>query len=438
MNSKTSQCVTCGREVPRTNSLLGDFCPACVLGAGRTPGSAFASSQDTTTWAEVFPQLEVDAALVEEDGLSIYRGRVLDSDPPERALLQVISGKAFEAAGGPPLLEARLHHLVSQSIDDVAAVLDFGDLGDAFFLITAAPDLPSLAESEDAHLSLAALMEQSQKTLQAAWGEGIVLMMEPQTVFYDSASGRTIWTPALRPDASIACDANRESGPVEAAAGQCLGAYTLQERAGEGGFGEVWKAHQERPVERIVALKILKAGLHSKRARSRFEVEQQALAAVDHPHIARFFEGGITPDGRPYFAMEWIDGAAINRHCRVSDAPLAERLRLFRQVCEAVHHAHQKGIIHRDLKPSNVMVTSTGGPASARVIDFGIARTMQERERTQLTRAEDILGTPASMSPEQAAGTGAAELDARTDVYGSRGDRGAPTPDPADGTGRGF
>ena len=379
MISKTSQCATCGREVPPTSSLLGDFCPACILGAGRTPGSAFAASRDTTTWAELFPQLEVDATLLAEDGLSIYRGRVVDSDPPESALLQVLSGEAFEAAGGSALLEARLHHLVSQSIDDVAAALDFGDLGDDFFLITTAPELPSLAESEEAHLSsVAAVMEHSRKTLQAAWSEGIAVIMDPKAVFHDSATGRTIWTPALQPDPSITGDLACEDGPAEAIPGQTIGAYTLVERAGEGGFGEVWQAKQARPVERTVALKILKAGLHSKRARNRFEVEQQALAQLEHPHIARFFDGGITPDGRPYFAMEWIEGQALNRHCRVPATPLAERLRLFRQVCEAVHHAHQKGIIHRDLKPSNVMVTATGGEATAKVIDFGIARALEE------------------------------------------------------------
>lgn len=287
MISKTSQCETCGRQVPRTHSLFGDLCPACVLGVGRTPGSEFAEPRDTTTWAEVFPQLEVEATLVEANGLSIYRARVLDSDAPENAILQVLNGDALAAAGGPTLLEARMHYLASQPVEQLAPVLDFGDLADAFFLITAAPDLPTLAEADEADASLPAVMIHSRRTLQAAWAEGIALAMFPQTTFFDPGSGRTIWTPTLRPDDSGDGGSDRECAPMETAPGHSLGLYTLIERAGEGGFGEVWRARQERPVERTVALKILKSGLHSKRARSRFEVEQQALAALDQSRGTR-------------------------------------------------------------------------------------------------------------------------------------------------------
>ena len=199
-----------------------------------------------------------------------------------------------------------------------------------------------------------------------------------------------------------------------------MGVYTLVKRIGEGGFGDVWQARQERPAKRTVALKILKHGLTSPRMRARFEVEQQALARLDHPHVARFFDGGATPDGRPFFAMEWIDGAGITDYCREKNLPLSDRLHLFGQICKAVQHAHRKGIIHRDLKPSNVMVSSESGEPAVKVIDFGIAKALEEplTDRTLLTRAEEIVGTPASMSPEQAAGLGRTELDARTDVYG--------------------
>jgi serine/threonine protein kinase len=233
-------------------------------------------------------------------------------------------------------------------------------------------------------------------------------------------SGTLLLTPSLLTNGAADDRTGTPSAPTELTPGARLGSFRLEERCGEGGFGEVWKARQERPVEREVALKILKEGLHSQRARARFEVEQQALARLDHPHIARFFEGGTTADGRPWFAMEWIEGSSLTQFCMESKASLEERLRLFREVGEAVHHAHQKGLIHRDLKPSNVMVTANGGAATAKVIDFGIARAVEDRslDQTQLTRAEEIVGTPVSMSPEQAAGAGGSELDARTDVYG--------------------
>ncbi len=174
---------------------------------------------------------------------------------------------------------------------------------------------------------------------------------------------------------------------------------------------------QNQPVKRLVALKVLKHGLGSMRLQARFEVEQQALARLDHAHIARFFHGGTTPDGRPYFAMEWIQGESITGHVRSHRLSLPERLGLFEQVCDAIQHAHQKGIIHRDIKSSNVLVAGEAGSAAAKVIDFGIARCLEDPlcEFTLLTHSAEVLGTPASMSPEQLDGQ---VPDARTDVYG--------------------
>lgn len=220
-------------------------------------------------------------------------------------------------------------------------------------------------------------------TLQAAWATGVTLSLHPETTFSDPVSGRTAWTPALRPDDGA--DYSLDEAPLHPTLpGQSLGRYTLLKKAGEGGFGEVWKAHQERPVEREVAVKVLKTGLHSQRARARFEVEQRALAKLDHPHITRYLEGGTTRDGRLYFVMEWVEGQSLTRACQEAQAALPERLRLFRQVGEAVHHAHQKGLLHRDLKPSNVMVTGDGEQPSARSLISASPNSWMIRPLTRL------------------------------------------------------
>jgi hypothetical protein len=200
-----------------------------------------------------------------------------------------------------------------------------------------------------------------------------------------------------------------------------VGAYRLLERIGEGGFGEVFLAEQERPVRRRVALKVLKVGMDTRRVIARFEQERQALALMDHPHIARVLDAGSTEDGRPYFAMELVRGEPITAFCTRHRLGLRERLELFRGVCEAVQHAHQKGIIHRDIKPSNVLVALSdvgGGRPVPKVIDFGIAKATGEplTDKTLFTEHRQLIGTPEYMSPEQAEMT-AVDVDTRTDVY---------------------
>jgi serine/threonine protein kinase len=201
-------------------------------------------------------------------------------------------------------------------------------------------------------------------------------------------------------------------------AGATIGRYRLLERLGEGGFGTVWKAEQTQPVRRLVALKIVKLGMDTREVVARFEAERQALALLDHPSIAKVFDAGATPTGRPYFVMELVHGEPITRHCAREKLSLRERLELFIEVCRAVQHAHQKGIIHRDLKPSNLLVSLVDGKSAPKVIDFGIAKaTGGERltEQSFVTRADRLIGTPAYMSPEQAQpGLG---LDTRTDIY---------------------
>ncbi len=200
--------------------------------------------------------------------------------------------------------------------------------------------------------------------------------------------------------------------------GMQIGPYTLIRLLGRGGFGAVWLAGQTQPIRRHVALKLIKRGMDSEDVLARFRAEQQALALMDHPNIARVFEAGSTPDGRPYFAMEMVEGQKITEFCDKHNLSIPERLRLFLQVCAAVNHAHQKGVIHRDLKPSNILVTDGDGAAAVKVIDFGIARAIEGSLAgdIDLTRADQFVGTPSYMSPEQAGGNRSG-IDTRTDVY---------------------
>lgn len=201
-------------------------------------------------------------------------------------------------------------------------------------------------------------------------------------------------------------------------AGARIGPYTLREQLGEGGFGTVWEAEQQLPVRRTVALKIIKLGMDTRDVVARFEQERQALAVMDHPNIAKVLDAGATEEGRPYFVMELVRGIRITDYCDQANLPTPERLRLFIDVCHAVQHAHQKGIIHRDLKPSNILVTLQDGLPVPKVIDFGVAKATQGplTELTIHTRAQEMVGTPLYMSPEQAEMNGL-DVDTRTDIY---------------------
>jgi serine/threonine protein kinase len=198
-----------------------------------------------------------------------------------------------------------------------------------------------------------------------------------------------------------------------------IGPYKLLEVIGEGGFGSVWIAEQLSPMRRRVALKIIKPGMDSKSVIARFEQERQALAIMDHPNIARVFDAGTSPDGRPFFVMEYVAGESITSYCDRNRLDVKHRLELFIPICEAVQHAHHKGIIHRDLKPGNVLIaTSPGGGPVVKVIDFGVAKAVSHvlTDKTLFTEHGQILGTPEYMSPEQAE-MGALDIDTRTDVY---------------------
>jgi serine/threonine protein kinase/tetratricopeptide (TPR) repeat protein len=254
-----------------------------------------------------------------------------------------------------------------------------------------------------------------------------------------------------------------KDAPVEVGAdttleqpGTHIGRYKLLEKIGEGGCGVVYMAEQEDPVRRKVALKIIKAGMDSHQVIARFEAERQALAMMDHPNIAQFFDAGTTKEGKveseggripptqaagaeadpsqlvthnethnsqlspglPYFVMELVRGVRITDYCTQNNLPTRQRLDLFIQVCHAVQHAHQKGIIHRDLKPSNILVTENDGKPVPKVIDFGIAKATEGQltDKTVFTQFAAFMGTPAYMSPEQAAMT-SLDIDTRSDIY---------------------
>jgi serine/threonine protein kinase len=234
---------------------------------------------------------------------------------------------------------------------------------------------------------------------------------------------------------TVSADAFEVVTPTE------IGPYKLRERIGEGGFGEVWVADQREPVQREVALKLLKPGMDTKEVLARFAAERQALALMQHQSIAQVYDGGMTQGGRPYFVMELVRGVRIDEYCDQCNLPLRDRLSLFVRVCRAVQHAHQKGVIHRDIKPSNVLVAIDDGRPLPKVIDFGMAKALGQRltEQTLHTRFAQMIGTPQYMSPEQAE-MSALDVDTRSDVYersdqhagagGCRVDR----PPPAHGT----
>lgn len=212
---------------------------------------------------------------------------------------------------------------------------------------------------------------------------------------------------------------HRDTAPPQIVGpGTKIGRFRLLQQIGEGGFGIVYMAEQQEPVIRKVALKIIKPGMDSKQVIARFESERQALALMDHPHIAQVHDGGTTDSGRPYFVMELVSGIPITQFCDESRYSTKQRLELFQQVCAAVQHAHQKGVIHRDLKPSNILVTLNGDQAVPKIIDFGIAKAVNQRltDKTLFTQFQQFMGTPAYMSPEQASLSGL-DIDTRSDVY---------------------
>src|SRR5260221_80240 len=206
--------------------------------------------------------------------------------------------------------------------------------------------------------------------------------------------------------------------PIGEKPGTQIGPYKLLQQIGEGGMGIVYMAEQTHPVQRKVALKLIKAGMDSRQVIARFEAERQALALMDHVNIARVLDAGTTEAGRPYFVMELVHGVPITKYCDDNHLTPRQRLELFVPVCQAIQHAHQKGIIHRDIKPSNVMITHYDGKPVPKVIDFGVAKATEQKltERTLFTQYGAMVGTLEYMSPEQAE-MSALGVDTRSDIY---------------------
>jgi len=222
------------------------------------------------------------------------------------------------------------------------------------------------------------------------------------------------------PDATLASTAAYHISPLDGNAGNeptSIGPYTFIRRLGEGGMGQVWLAEQTDPVQRQVAVKLIRLGRYDSHRLQRFRAEQQSLALMDHPAIAKVFDAGATPDGQPYFVMEYVPGLPIDAYCDCNGLTIRQRLELFVKVCEGVQHAHQKAIIHRDLKPPNILVVEVDGKPMPRIIDFGLAKAIgPEITRGPLmTRAGDWVGTPGYLSPEQAESR--TDVDTRADVY---------------------
>ncbi|HEX5272450.1 MAG TPA: serine/threonine-protein kinase, partial [Gemmataceae bacterium] len=214
------------------------------------------------------------------------------------------------------------------------------------------------------------------------------------------------------PVAAASTDLAAEAG------GTAIGLYKLLEQIGEGGMGTVWMAQQTEPVKRLVAVKLIKAGMDSQQVVARFEAERQALALMDHANIARVLDAGTTSAGRPYFVMDLVKGVPITRYCDEHRLTPRQRLELFLPVCQAVQHAHQKGVIHRDLKPSNVLVALYDGNPVPKVIDFGVAKAAGPTltEKTLVTGFGALVGTLEYMSPEQAE-INQLDIDTRSDIY---------------------
>jgi serine/threonine protein kinase len=224
--------------------------------------------------------------------------------------------------------------------------------------------------------------------------------------------------PLLDPSDASDSSATATNAPTSSPIGTVIaGRYKLLEEIGEGGMGAVWMAEQREPMKRLVALKLIKAGMDSRSVLARFEAERQALALMDHPNIAKVLDGGTTTAGRPYFVMELVKGLPLTEYCDARRLSVRDRLELFGQVCSAVQHAHQKGVIHRDLKPSNVLVTEHDGKPVPKVIDFGLAKTLNAAgaltDMTLHTAFGSVVGTPLYMAPDQCPGRGHANRRVR-------------------------
>jgi eukaryotic-like serine/threonine-protein kinase len=258
-------------------------------------------------------------------------------------------------------------------------------------------------------------LDQRDAYLAAACGADAALRAEVESLIASHDAAGSQFLAAAAPEI---LDLTSSANLPSTRANQVIGHYRLVEEIGRGGMGQVWLAEQTEPVRRQVALKLIKAGMYDDAVLKRFQSERQSLAIMNHPAIAKVFDAGATPDGQPFFVMEYVPGVPIADYCDQKRLNIRERLELFIKVCEGVQHAHQKAIIHRDLKPANILVAEIDGEALPRIIDFGLAKatTPELAGETMFTQVGSFVGTPGYMSPEQA-DPSVMDVDTRTDVY---------------------
>jgi eukaryotic-like serine/threonine-protein kinase len=277
------------------------------------------------------------------------------------------------------------------------------------------PEKHSMSEEQLFHDALDLPAEQREEFVDAACGEDREMSARVKRLLGANASPDSFLN---KPVAELADTQGMPALPESSSVGEVIGPYKLLEKIGEGGMGVVYVAEQLEPVRRRVALKLIKPGMDSQQVIARFEAERQALAMMDAPGIASVLDAGATDAGRPYFVMELVRGMPITQYCDETSMSTRDRLQLFVSVCHAVQHAHQKGIIHRDLKPGNVLITQHNGSPVPKVIDFGVAKAVNQRltEATIYTRFNELIGTPLYMSPEQA-DLSDSDVDTRSDIY---------------------
>src|SRR5271156_1153409 len=269
------------------------------------------------------------------------------------------------------------------------------------------------------HQAMQLAPEQRAAFLDEACASDAALRAEVESLLVAGEDIRSGFLQSPLPAEAAASDADGFGAVGALEAGQVFAQrFQLVRKLGEGGMGQVWLAEHTSPVRRHVALKLIRAGMYDETVVQRFQSERRSLAIMDHPAIAKVFDAGATPQGQPYFVMEYVPGLPITEYCDQKKLKISDRLELFIQACEGVQHAHQKAIIHRDLKPANILVVEVDGKPAPRIIDFGLAKaTAPKLEGASLfTHLGHFVGTPAYMSPEQA-DPGVHDIDTRTDVY---------------------
>lgn len=400
--------------------------------AGRTPSEG---GLDPLEFAQLFPDWQLVEALRRE-GIVLV-GSIRNKASGDEKILRFLTGSLGDAAHAEAVANFR-HALIPE-------LVEWATDGGQFYEIRNPCDGDPLAAAIDSGaVTTADVLPAIRGVVDEAAASGVNLRIAPEDVFVRDDGRLTLLPrlavetepPASLPDfpgwpawGSLVGSSIGEAGlangsqpdPLEGSELGIGGRYKILQRIGEGGFATVYMAEQTVPVRRRVAVKILKAGMDTRQIIARFEAERQALAMMDHPNIAKIFDGGESGLGLPFFAMELVRGTPITDYCDREALDTKSRLRLFLQVCGAVQHAHQKGIIHRDLKPGNVLVTvRDGADPVPKVIDFGVAKALEAdlTEKTLFTRFEQLIGTPTYMSPEQAgvdAATG--DIDTRADIY---------------------